>query len=90
MTLTARDYARILGMPECYPAKEKKMSVLSCDDCGQFIDTDEQPETYHEEINRGLCESCWDEYQEAYAADRERLIQPLMAALAETGKGVDP
>ena len=37
------------------------MSVLRCDRCSDFIDTDDEPEAYNEKTNTWLCCHCKEE-----------------------------
>lgn len=37
------------------------MSVLVCERCSKYIDTDYHPETYREELDQWLCEPCYEE-----------------------------
>ena len=40
------------------------MSILNCDQCGAYIDTDANPGAYHMRLDMWLCLGCWDEYEE--------------------------
>ncbi len=40
------------------------MSIIRCDPCGNFIDTDEDVESYNEKTDRWLCWRCRDEEEE--------------------------
>ena len=35
------------------------MSILCCNECGAFIDTDDDPGAYREPLDRWICEYCW-------------------------------
>lgn len=37
------------------------MSILCCDRCGRFIDTDDEPGSYVEELDAWICEQCSEE-----------------------------
>ena len=47
------------------------MSILRCDSCGEFIDTDFDVESYQEEIDEWLCPAC-REARAALAQTEER------------------
>ena len=39
------------------------MSVLCCDECGRFIDTDDEPEAYDPIADKWWCELCFPDYK---------------------------
>lgn len=45
------------------------MSVLCCDDCGHYIDTDEEPEAYIEKLDKWLCIDCRNRLPEEFFDD---------------------
>ena len=40
------------------------MSLLTCDSCGNLIDTDDHPEAYDEERDMWTCERCREDIEE--------------------------
>jgi len=38
-----------------------KMSILICENCSAYIDTDYEPGAYHEESGIWICDRCEDE-----------------------------
>ncbi len=40
------------------------MSILNCDQCGAYIDTDDHPEAYHERLDMWLCPGCCNDLEE--------------------------
>ena len=50
------------------------MSILCCDDCGRLIDTDDDPESYFETLDKWLCVGCREELDEE-VFDKEEAFQ---------------
>ena len=48
------------------------MSVLTCDSCGDWIDTDDEPEAYDEATDRWFCWRCREEEENAGRSDSTR------------------
>lgn len=36
------------------------MSMLACQECAMWLDTDECPETYRETLDKWLCDACYE------------------------------
>ena len=46
------------------------MSILNCDMCGAYIDTDANPDAYNESLDMWLCHGCWEDHIEDEDDDR--------------------
>lgn len=46
------------------------MSVVRCEGCEMWLDTDECPETYREDLDMWLCEACNNDHRQRLREQR--------------------
>lgn len=47
------------------------MALLICEECGRYINTDDDPGSYVEALDMWFCESCREKHEMATEQDRE-------------------